>query len=598
MVGRLIPIRRITFSLAVFGALAGPALAVPPPLYLADTPFDPIPSAIYLVDPTTGQLTLRAEIPLPYGALLGLAAADEQVLYVTGADQNNCFACFLWRVTLDPISTTPLAIDPVGHFMDGSTLIDSVLGLTFRNDGTLWAIDELTDGLFTVNLGTGALTRVATSNVDLIGGDITFDDNDTLWLWTNTTSGAGPGVYSMSPTTAVATLVYPRPELRFAGLATWGHTNDMYGVSPGTDRLYQLIIPSGFNGWNPPLSYNSGTLDMKRGDLDSPFCSNDAWCDDADACTIDTCTPGGCHHTAGPGCCTDDASCDDTIACTQDHCDLSGSSPTCTHTPDGASCDDANPCTDDSCSPARGCVFTPTNTGQTTCGIGACARTVDNCLNGTPQLCVPGAPAADDTTCDLIDDDCDGQTDEDGDADGDGVGQCHDNCASLANAGQENADGDAFGDVCDCAPTDPLNGPAAEVPALAVSRVGGTATVAWSDGGQPGSFNVYRGYRPAGAAWTYDQYCIGHGVTQTEHDDAVTPPPGTLFFYFVSREGCSESVLHLDHAGVAVPNDDPCPGTTQDPDNDGVEQAVDNCPTIPNPSQSDSDGDGQGDACD
>jgi len=51
----------------------------------------------------------------------------------------------------------------------------------------------------------------------------------------------------------------------------------------------------------------------------------------------------------------------------------------------------------------------------TTCGVGACARVgVRTCVGGSPQdSCVPGAPAADDATCDNVDDDCSGAADED-----------------------------------------------------------------------------------------------------------------------------------------------------------------------------------------
>ena len=48
--------------------------------------------------------------------------------------------------------------------------------------------------------------------------------------------------------------------------------------------------------------------------------------------------------------------------------------------------------------------------GTLSCGVGACARTVDACSGGTPQTCVPGTPSAE--TCNGLDDDCDGATDE------------------------------------------------------------------------------------------------------------------------------------------------------------------------------------------
>lgn len=73
-------------------------------------------------------------------------------------------------------------------------------------------------------------------------------------------------------------------------------------------------------------------------------------------------------------------------------------------------CDDLNPCTLDGCDPATGCTHSPTNTGQTTCGVGACQRTVDNCVNGQPQPCMPGEPQPE--TCNIVDDDCDGTTDD------------------------------------------------------------------------------------------------------------------------------------------------------------------------------------------
>jgi polyvinyl alcohol dehydrogenase (cytochrome) len=50
----------------------------------------------------------------------------------------------------------------------------------------------------------------------------------------------------------------------------------------------------------------------------------------------------------------------------------------------------------------------------TSCGIGACVRSgATSCVSGAVQnSCVPGTPAADDSTCDGKDDDCDGTVDE------------------------------------------------------------------------------------------------------------------------------------------------------------------------------------------
>jgi Putative metal-binding motif len=48
--------------------------------------------------------------------------------------------------------------------------------------------------------------------------------------------------------------------------------------------------------------------------------------------------------------------------------------------------------------------------GQTMCGVGACMRTVDNCLNGAAQTCIEGMPTAE-VCSDGLDNDCDGTTD-------------------------------------------------------------------------------------------------------------------------------------------------------------------------------------------
>jgi len=46
-----------------------------------------------------------------------------------------------------------------------------------------------------------------------------------------------------------------------------------------------------------------------------------------------------------------------------------------------------------------------------TCGVGACAKTIVACTDGTPVDCVPGTAGTE--ICNGIDDDCDGSIDED-----------------------------------------------------------------------------------------------------------------------------------------------------------------------------------------
>ena len=78
----------------------------------------------------------------------------------------------------------------------------------------------------------------------------------------------------------------------------------------------------------------------------------------------------------------------------------------------GEFCDDGNTEDGDCCSSACGVTA---NTDTQTCGVGACETTVDLCLAGEVQECVPPLPAFPNETggdCQNgVDDDCDGDAD-------------------------------------------------------------------------------------------------------------------------------------------------------------------------------------------
>src|SRR6185503_8445081 len=172
------------------------------------------------------------------------------------------------------------------------------------------------------------------------------------------------------------------PSDNLAGLAARGRTDVLFGASTANDSLHEVAAGVGRTGIIVPLNYLGSAFDHKRGDLDAPACVTGSFCDDGNLCTVDGCAPGGCTHAPIAGCCR---TADD--------------------------CDDQNPCTTDACTAGSSCTHTGLDGGQTTCGVGACARTVVACAQGVPQSCQPGTPSQE--TCNGADDDCDGAIDED-----------------------------------------------------------------------------------------------------------------------------------------------------------------------------------------
>ncbi|MGH7963033.1 MAG: DUF4215 domain-containing protein, partial [Candidatus Binatia bacterium] len=86
----------------------------------------------------------------------------------------------------------------------------------------------------------------------------------------------------------------------------------------------------------------------------------------------------------------------------------SGATPVCGNgiVESGEQCDDNNLMDNDCCSST----CQTEDLGDTSCGIGACMVTVDQCVDGIPQTCTPGTPGAE--TCNGLDDDCDGFVDD------------------------------------------------------------------------------------------------------------------------------------------------------------------------------------------
>jgi alpha-tubulin suppressor-like RCC1 family protein/chitodextrinase len=207
----------------------------------------------------------------------------------------------------------------------------------------------------------------------------------------------------------------------------------------------------------------------------SPMAPAGTPCDDGNACTQgDTCQNGACvasHTTTCPRI---------------DLCHLAGAcnpqDGTCSAplAPDGSGCNDNNACTGPDLCQAGVCVgatITCVPRGQCR-AAGVCNPVSGGCTDppgpdgvscNDQNLCTQG------DTCQAGT--CTGAV---ADSDHDGVPDCTDNCPTVANPGQEDANGNGTGDACEGAPT-PLGAPAtlALGDSHSCAIVGGGSVVCW-----------------------------------------------------------------------------------------------------------------------
>ena len=209
--------------------------------------------------------------------------------------------------------------------------------------------------------------------------------------------------------------------------------------------------------------------------------------------------------------------------------------------------------------------FTPACQFTLTTGLAQnpCPAISGVCDTVTTHMCTAGAvgaPCAVDTDCDLGPGTCDlaftapptsvgracntsADCYTDNDRDGDGIVDALDNCVLTPNPTQADSDGDGMGDACD----------------------------------------------PDCTGTTFSRICRGGGGAGTS----------------VCSTNCQNPYGYLASCQWYITNSGSCSTVDDDKDADGVEDAIDDCPTVFNPpmiagtkKQRDSDADGLGDACD
>ncbi|XP_077988515.1 cartilage oligomeric matrix protein-like [Glandiceps talaboti] len=239
--------------------------------------------------------------------------------------------------------------------------------------------------------------------------------------------------------------------------------------------------------------------------------------------------------------------------------------------PDGS----PNPChINAQCSVQRGQYFCECQIGWSGNGF-VCGR--DSDIDGYPDedLACSGANCKADN-CPLIpnsgqeDADKDGQGDIcDDDADGDGVPNLPDNCPLIVNPDQDEDDEDIVGNACDNCPT-------IANPLQSDTDMDGLGDTCDEDMDNDGILNEN------------DNCPLTPNQDQSDGDgDGV----GDKCDNCPKKRNADQHDVDDDLVG------DIC-DTNEDRDNDGIQDNLDNCPTVPNTPQTDSDNDGRGNACD
>jgi hypothetical protein len=380
-----------------------------PPLFLADSQFGDSRSSIFTVDPATGELTLQADLGSSYTPILGLAAADAQVLYATGSDStesDRCQgmrSCLLMKITLPvpAVSSDQPAVSSIQELEEASTVspAEPARGALQRRLASASRLAEpstASPGPSSHLAGDPPLletpselagTAALLAAVEVIGpvhagetiiGEIVglnFREDGHLYA----TSQEDGGLYVIDPETAAATLV-GIIDLEIHGgdvtvdghgrIWTWsniGAGTGLYELDPVTAAAsaFELHPDLGFAGLAALAHTNLMYGAHPPGDLLYEIDSTLGMTGNTVPLSLD-----GAHFDHKRGdldspFCIDDLACADDNACTQDTCSPGGCRSAeipdcCVADPE---CDDGNLCTINRCQ-ANACVSVPVPTAE------------------------------------------------------------------------------------------------------------------------------------------------------------------------------------------------------------------------------------------
>ncbi|NLX24225.1 MAG: hypothetical protein GXY55_21465 [Phycisphaerae bacterium] len=178
------------------------------------------------------------------------------------------------------------------------------------------------------------------------------------------------------------------------------------------------------------------------------------------------------------------------------------------------------------------------------------------------------------------------------DSDGDGVWDIDDNCIYASNPGQQDGDNDEIGDACDNCPEHD-NPEQADADGDFVGDLCDNCPAIFNPDQNDWNNNSIGDVCEIETDPSLDCNRNGRLDAQDLAEDPSLDADQNGVIDACETDSDGDGITDAEDNAPDVPNPD-----QTDTDGDGVADVIDNCPAVPNPRQTDTDGDGVGDACD